>query len=104
MKPIEVRDKAHIKQLLYGEHVLGVKGDEYRSFGGFQLWWYDKHRGVCDCCASGWSDARKRVTHYSLEKAAKILWHYRRVLYMRTKHADEDRGIQMMEHLEDTNH
>ena len=104
MKPIEVKDKTHIKQLLYAENVLGVKGDEYRSFGGFQLWWYDRHRGVCDCCASTWADGRKRVTHHSLDKAAKVLWHHRHVLHMRTRHADEDRAIQLMEHLEDTRH
>jgi len=101
MKPIEVRDKAQIKQLLYAEHVLGVKGDQYRSFGGFQLWWYDRHLGLCDCCQSCWSDSSKRVTHYSLDKAAKILWRHRDALYMRTRHADADRGIQLMEHLED---
>ena len=101
MKPIEVSDRTQIKQLLYAEYVLGVKGDQYRSFGGFQLWWYDRHRGRCDCCQSCWSDSRKRVAQYSLDKAAKILWRHRHVLYMRTRHADEDRGIQLMEHLED---
>jgi hypothetical protein len=104
MKPIEVRDKTHIKQLLYAEHVFGVKGDQFRGFGGFQLWWYDRHRGLCDCCESHWFDPRKRVTHYSLERAARILWHHRKDLYMRIKHVDEDRGIQALEHLEDARH
>jgi hypothetical protein len=31
MKKIKVKDKAHIRQLLYAEFVLGVKGDQYRS-------------------------------------------------------------------------
>jgi hypothetical protein len=104
MKPIEVRDKTHIRQLLYAEHVFGVKGDQFRGFGGFQLWWYDRHRGLCDCCESHWFDPRKRVTHYSLDNAAKILWRHRRDLYVRARHADEDHGIQVLEHLEDARH
>lgn len=101
MKPIEVKGKAHIKQLLYAEHVFGIKGDQFRGFGGFQLWWYDRHRGQCDCCDSHWSDPRKLVTHYSLDEAARILWHHRKHLYIRIKHVEEDRGIQALEHLDD---
>ena len=37
MKKIKVKDKAHIRRLLYAEFVMGIKGDQYRSFGGFQL-------------------------------------------------------------------
>lgn len=104
MKPIEVRDKSHIKQLLYAEHVFGIKGDQFRGFGGFQLWWYDRHHGLCDCCESHWGDSQKRVAHYDLDKAAKILWRHRKDLYVRIKHADEDHGIQVLEHLQDTSH
>jgi len=101
MKKIEVKDKTHIKQLLYAECVLGIKDDRYRSFGGFQLWWYNKRRGVCDCCESRWSDPRKKLVHYSLDKAVKILWHNRHRLFVRSKHASEDKKLQTLEHLED---
>ena len=101
MKKIEVKDKIHIKQLLYAECVLGVKDDQYRSFGGFQLWWYNKQLGVCDCCESHWSDPRKKLVHYSLGKAAKILWHNRHCLFVRSKPVSEDKKLQTLEHLED---
>ena len=101
MKKIEVKDKAHIKQLLYLEWVFGVKDDPYKSFGGFQLWWFDKQRGVCDCCESHWTDRRKKLAHYSLDKAAKILWRHRDSLYVRKKHVSEDKRIQTLERLED---
>ncbi len=101
MKKIQIRDKTQIKQLLYAEWVLGIKDDNYRSFGGFQLWWFDKRRGVCDCCESRWSDPRKRLAHYTIDKAAKILWHNRHRLYVRTKHVSEDKKLQILEHLED---
>lgn len=102
MKKIKVEDKAQIKQLLYTDFVLGIKGEQYRAFGGFQLWWYDKQRGVCDCCESHWSDPRKKLTQYSLDKAAKILWRHRNSLYIRTKHLSEDKKLEILEHLEDT--
>ena len=102
MKKLKVEDKAQIKQLLYGEFVLGIKGEQYRAFGGFQLWWFDKQRGVCDCCESRWSDPRKKLSHYSLDKAAKILWRHRDSLYIRTKHLSEDKKLEILEHLEDT--
>ena len=101
MKKIQVRDKEHIKRILYDECVLGVKSEQYKGFGGFQLWWFDKGRGVCDCCESRWSDPRKKVLHYKLDKAAKILWRHRQTLYMRIKHVSEDSGIMTLEHLED---
>ncbi len=101
MKKIEVKDKTQIKQLLYAEFVLGIRGKQFCAFGGFQLWWYDRHRGVCDCCEAHWNDPRKRVVHYSLDKAAKILWRHHHDLYVRTRHADEDQHLQILEHLED---
>ena len=97
MKKINVEDRAQIKQLLYGHCVLGVKDDRYRSFGGFQLWWYNKEHDSCSCCESSWSDPRKRVRHYNLDESAKILWHHRKSLYCRTKHVSEDSGLNLME-------
>jgi hypothetical protein len=104
MKRLEVKDKSHIKQLLYAECVLGVRSTKFRSFGGFQLWWYDRESGLCDCCESDWSDPRKRLTHYSLDKAAKILWHNRGSLFLRGKHIPEDRGLQKIANLADVVH
>ena len=104
MKKINVESRDQIKQLLYDECVFGIKDDKYRAFGGFQLWWYDKRRGVCDSCESHWSDPRKKLHHHSLEVAAKILWRHRHELYMRARHADEDHGLQVIEHLEDVGH
>ncbi len=101
MRKIEIQNKAQIKQLLYTGNVLGIKDDKYRSFGGFQLWWYDKHHGVCDCCDSRWSDPRKRLVHYSMNKAAKILWHNRHRLFVRSKHVSEDKRLLKLEHMED---
>lgn len=93
MKQISVADKTHIKQLLYSNLVLGVKDDKYRSFGGFQLWWYERDRNACSCCWSAWSDRRKRVEHYSLDKAAKMLWHSRKHLYVRSRQLIEDHSL-----------
>ena len=42
MKRIAVDNKMHIKELLYSDCVLGIRDDSCQSFGGFQLWWYDK--------------------------------------------------------------
>ncbi|MHC4095831.1 MAG: hypothetical protein ACYSU3_07205 [Planctomycetota bacterium] len=50
MKKIQVKDKSHIRQLLYTECILGIKDNQYKGFGGFQLWWYDKN--LCTCGAS----------------------------------------------------
>ena len=101
MRRIQARDKEHIRKLLYDECVLGIKGDQYKGFGGFQLWWYDNERGVCDCCESRWSDPRKRIAHYKMDRAVKILWRHRDSLFMRIKHVSEDSGILNLEHLED---
>ena len=90
MRKIDVEDRSHIKQLLYCDCVLGVKDHRYRSFGGFAFWWYDKQRDICNCCQAGWSDLGKKVVHYSLDKAARILWRYRRYLFLRGKRFSED--------------
>ena len=100
MRKIEIQNKAQIKQLLYVGNVLGIKDDQYRSFGGFQLWWYDKHLDICDCCESYWSDVRKRVHHYSLNRATRILWHNRHCLFLRNKHLPEDKKLTTIGHFE----
>ncbi|MHC4677655.1 MAG: hypothetical protein ACYTEK_03070 [Planctomycetota bacterium] len=100
MKKINVDDKTQIKQLLYMGNVFAVRDDQYRSFGGFQLWWYDKPHDVCRCCESHWSDARKRVQRCSLDKAARILWHNRQSLFVRSKHVHEDRRLAAVGHFE----
>jgi hypothetical protein len=93
MKKISVEDKIQIKQLLYYGNVLGIKDDRYRSFGGFQLWWYDKQLDVCNCCESYWFDGRKRIQRYSLDRSANILWHNRRSLFVRSKHLPDDKRL-----------
>jgi hypothetical protein len=93
MKKISVEDKTQIKQLLYYGNVLGIKADRYRAFGGFQLWWYNKQFDVCNYCESHWFDGRKRIRHCSLNRAANILWHNRRSLYLRRKHLTEDKRL-----------
>ena len=100
MRKIGIQNKAQIKQLLYTGNVLGIKNDQYRSFGGFQLWWYDKHLDICDCCESYWSDVRKRVHHYSLNRATRILWHNRHCLFLRNKHLPEDKKLTTIVHFE----
>jgi hypothetical protein len=97
MKKIDVADKAQIKQLLYADCVLGIKDDRYNSFGGFQLWWYDKHLDVCNCCDSSWSDPRKKIRHRSLDEAANVLWRKRKSLFLRTKHMSEDSRLKIMD-------
>ena len=93
MRPISVEDKTQIKQLLYTGNVFGIKDDQFRAFGGFQLWWYDKHLDVCSYCESHWSDGRKTIHHCSLNKAARILWHHHKSLFLRHKHLDEDKRL-----------
>ena len=93
MKKIAVEDKFQIKQLLYSACVLGVKDRRYQSFGGFQLWWYDKQRDVCRCCESGWPGVGKKVMYHSLDKAAKILWRHRDCLFLRGKRSSEDNRL-----------
>ncbi len=98
MKKINVEDKTQIKQLLYSGSVFGIKDDRYRSFGGFQLWWYDKQLDVCTCCESHWSDVRKRIQHCSLNRAAKILWYNRNSLFLRSKNLPEDKTLAAIGH------
>jgi hypothetical protein len=93
MRQIEVRNKFQIKQLLYSDCVLGIKDDKFRSFSGFQLWWYDKQRDICSCCQSCWSSAIKRIERHSLDKAAKILWRQRNSLFLRGRRLSEDRKL-----------
>jgi hypothetical protein len=100
MKKISVEDKTQIKQLLYYGSVFGIKDDRYRSFGGFQLWWYDKRRDVCNCCESHWTDGRKRIHQFSLDRAASVLWHNRRSLYVRSKHLPDDKRLKSVGHFE----
>ncbi|UCG48460.1 MAG: hypothetical protein JSU94_01540 [Phycisphaerales bacterium] len=99
MKKLTVEDRAQIKQLLYAECVLAVKNDRYRSFGGFQLWWYNRQKDVCSSCESTWSDPRKRIRHHSLDGAAKALWQRRNTLFLRSKHVSEDSLVEKLEHL-----
>ncbi|HUT46742.1 MAG TPA: hypothetical protein VMX36_10690 [Sedimentisphaerales bacterium] len=100
MKKISVENKTQIKQLLYYGKVFGIKDDRYRSFGGFQLWWYDKRLNVCNCCESLWADGRKRIQHYSLDRAASILWHNRRSLYVRRKPLPDYKKLKAAGHFE----
>ena len=100
MRKINVEDKIQIKQLLYTGSVFGIRDDQYRSFSGFQLWWYDKKLDVCSCCGSQWTDIRKRIQHCSLNKAAKILWHKRHSLFLRGKHLPEDKRLMAIGQLE----
>ena len=93
MKKIEIEDKSQIKQLLYSDRVLGIKDNRYGSFGGFQLWWYDKQSDVCRCCGSNWLDLRTKVQRHSLDEAAKILWRNRNSLFLRGKHVSEDEKL-----------
>ena len=98
MKKIDIKDKFKIKQLLYTGAVLGIRNDRYRSFGGFQLWWYDRPHDVCHCCESQWTDFRKRIRDYSLNTAAKILWRHRNCLFLRRKHLPEDHKLTTIGH------
>jgi len=100
MKKISVEDKNQIKQFLYNGSVFGIKGDRFRAFGGFQLWWYDKQLDICNCCGSYWFDGRKRIQHYSLGRAANILWHNRRSLFVRSKHLPDDKRLMAAGHFE----
>ncbi|MEA3225576.1 MAG: hypothetical protein U9Q07_06460 [Planctomycetota bacterium] len=98
MREISVEDKTQIKQLLYDGNVFGIKGDRFRAFGGFQLWWYDKHLDVCSYSESYWSDGIKNIHHCSLNRAVRILWHNRKSLFLRHKHLDEDKRLMFAGH------
>ncbi len=99
MRQIEVDNKFQIKQLLYCDCVLGIRDNRYCSFGGFQLWWYDKQRDICRCCHSRWSSIRKRIERYSLDKAAKILWRKRNTLFLRRRRLSQDQKLLALGHL-----
>jgi hypothetical protein len=90
MKKIDVTDRTEIKQLLYCQRVLAIRDDSFRAFSGFQLWWYDKQHNVCSSCDSSWLRGARRVCHYSLDKAARILWRRRKSLFMRHRNAQDD--------------
>ena len=98
MKKVDVENKAQIKQLLYSNCVLGVKDDQYCSFGGFQLWWYDRQHDICSSCQKSWSDTEKKVEHFSLDGAAKVLWNNRKSLFLRNKQLSEDKKLVMLSH------
>ncbi len=93
MKKVRVEDRQQIKQLLYTGNVFGLRGDEFRGFGGFQLWWYDKQFDLCNRCESHWADIRKKVQRCTLDRAASILWHNRRSLFLRHRHLQQDKRL-----------
>jgi len=99
MKRITVNDRRQIKQLLYGEGVLGVKDDTCPAFDGFALWWYDKQRDVCRCCRSRWSDLKKQIEGHSLDHAAAILWQSRHALFLRGRQLSDDHKLQHLNQL-----
>jgi len=96
MRHIEVDNKCQIKQLLYADCVLGVRDHKFNSFGGFQLWWYDKQRDICSCCQSCWSNVGKRIRRLSLDSAAKILWRKRNCLFVRGRRLSDDRKLRTL--------
>ncbi len=93
MKRISVEDRNQIKQLLYSGNVIGLRGDQFRSFDGFRLWWYDKQFDVCNRCESHWTDTRTKVRRCSLNRAAAILWHNRRSLFLRHRNLQDDQRL-----------
>ena len=98
MKKVSVEDKTQIKRLLYNGNVFGLRGDQFRSFGGFQLWWYDRQLDVCNRCGSHWADARRQIQQCSLNRAASILWHNRRSLFLRHRQLNEDERLMAVGH------
>jgi len=95
MHRIDVENKLQIKQLLYAGAVLGIKGNQFRAFEGFQLWWYDRKHNICHCAESHWLDTRQRSTPHSFKKTVKILWHNRDSLFMSIKHVSEDKRLRL---------
>ena len=98
MRKISVEDKTQIKQLLYTGNVFGLRGDQFRAFGGFQLWWYEKQLDACNRSESHWVDVRRKVQRCSLIRAASILWHNRQSLFLRHKHLQEDQRLMAVGH------
>jgi hypothetical protein len=99
MKRITVNDRRQIRQLLYGQGVLGVRNATSPAFDGFELWWYDKQHDICRCCRSRWSDLRKQIEGHSLDHAAAILWHSRNALFLRDRHLPDDPKLLRLNHL-----
>lgn len=93
MRKISVVDKTEIKRLLYTGNVIGLRGDHFQSFNGFQLWWYDKQLDVCNRCGSRWAETRRQVQQCSLNRAASILWHNRRSLFLRHRQLQDDERL-----------
>lgn len=104
MKKIKVDNKTEIKKLLYTGYIIGLKGNQFSSFDGFQLWWYDKKLDVCNHCESHWINTRKKVAQCSLNKAASTLWHHRRSLFLRHKRLREDKDLMDMGYSATINH
>jgi len=98
MKKISVEDKTQIKQLLCTGNIIGLRGDQFRSFNGFQLWWYDKQLDVCKRCESYMGDLEGNVQECSLDRAASILWYNRRSLFLRHGQLQEDEGLLTVGH------
>ncbi|MHC4118247.1 MAG: hypothetical protein ACYSWO_12135 [Planctomycetota bacterium] len=98
MKKVKVEDRQQIKQLLYTGSVFGLRGDQFRAFCGFQLWWYDKQLDLCNRCESHWADIRKKVQRCSLDRAASILWHNRRSLFLRHRQLQQDKRLMNVGH------
>jgi hypothetical protein len=96
MKRVTVNDKWDIKKLLYSDCVLGVRDDSCQSFGGFELWWYDKQHDTCHFCHARWSDLRRKIDRCSLDRAARRLWRKRNALFLRGKQHRQDPKIQTL--------
>jgi hypothetical protein len=99
MKRITVSDRWQIKQLLYGDSVLGVRDENCQAFGGFQLWWYDKRHNACHYCQSTWVDLRRQVSECTLDQAADALWRHRDALFVRGRQLSQDRKLLLMTQL-----
>ncbi len=96
MRQITVNDKTDIKQLLSDDYILGIRDINCRSFGGFELWWYDRERDVCRCRRSRWSDFRQQIEEHSLEHAASLLWRNRTTLFLRHRVIPQDRPVPLL--------
>lgn len=91
MEKISVEDKRQIKRLLYNGNVFGLRGDQYRTFDGYQFWWYDRRLDVCNRCESQLAEAERKIQQCSLDRAASILWHNRRSLFLHHKNLQQER-------------
>lgn len=100
MRKITVENKSHIKELLYDGCILGLKGDSFSSFGGFERWWYDKAQDRCISCCSFWSGGKRRLKKHSLDKAAKILWRNHKSLFVYTQNIPDGKLEEIKRHFE----